>query len=75
VFPSVSRVEEAIVDAKCNTKWKLMGMSVFSSGSNGISINTSIEYIKSLRLDYVIFGSSKLENIEKNVAEFKSTAV
>lgn len=75
VFPSVSMVEEAIVYAKDTTNWKLMGMSVFSSGSNGISINESIEYIKSLRLDYVVFGSSKLENIMKNVAEFKSTAV
>lgn len=74
VFPSVSKVEEAIVAAKDTTNWKLMGMSVFSSGSNGISINESIAYIKSLRLDYVVFGSSKLENIVKNLAEFKSTA-
>jgi len=70
VFPSVSKVEKAIADVKGTTNWKLMGMSVFSSGSRGISINKSIEYIKSLRLDYVVFGSSKLLNIEKNVIQF-----
>lgn len=74
VFPSVSNVEEAIVDAKTNTKWKLMGMSIFSSGSASVSIKESIEYIKTLELDYVVFGSSKLENVFKNVAEFNSTA-
>ena len=73
VFPSVSKVEEAILDAKNNTNWKLMGMSVFSSGSKGISITESINYIKSLRLDYVVFGSSKLLNIEKNKIQFKDS--
>ena len=70
VFPSISKVEESIADAKVVTNWKLMGMSVFSSGSTGISIYDSIQYIKSLRLDYVVFGSSKLSNIEKNVIQF-----
>lgn len=70
VFPSVSKVEEAISDAKATTNFNLMGMSVFSSGSRGVSIEESIEYIKSLRLDYVVFGSSKLSNIEKNVFQF-----
>ena len=70
VFPTVSKVEEAIVDAKETTKWKLMGMSVFSSGSKGVSIKESIEYIKSLQLDYVVFGSSKLSNIENNKVQF-----
>jgi len=70
VFPSVLKVEKAIADAKDTTNWKLMGMSVFSSGSRGVSIDESIEYIKSLRLDYVVFGSSKLSNIEKNVIKF-----
>ena len=71
VFPSVSKVEETIVDAKTNTKWKLMGMSIFSSGSKGVSITESIRYIKSLPLDYVVFGSSKLSNIEKNKNQFR----
>ena len=70
VFPSVLKVEEAINDAKSNTNWKLMGMSVFSSGSSGISIRDSIQYIKKLPLDYVVFGSSKLSNIEINVIQF-----
>jgi hypothetical protein len=70
VFPSVEMVEKAIPKIKKNTKWKLMGMSVFSSGSKGISIKQSIEYIKSLELDYVVFGSSNLSNIEKNKTYF-----
>ena len=70
VFPSVLKVEEAISDAKNTTSFNLMGMSIFSSGSKGVSIEESIEYIKSLRLDYVVFGSSKLSNIEKNVIQF-----
>ena len=70
VFPSVSKVEEAIFGAKQTTPWKLMGMSIFSSGSKGVSIKESIEYVKTLRLDYVVFGSSKLSNIEKNVIQF-----
>ena len=70
VFPSVSKVEEAIADTKVGTNWKLMGMSIFSSGSRGVSIEQSIEYVKSLRLDYVVFGSSNLSNIEKNVIQF-----
>ena len=70
VFPSVSKVEAAIADAKDSTSFNLMGMSIFSSGSRGVSIEESIEYIKSLRLDYVVFGSSKLSNIEKNVFQF-----
>lgn len=70
VFPCVSKVEEAISDAKDTTSFNLMGMSIFSSGSRGVSIEESIEYIKSLKLDYVVFGSSKLTNIEKNVIQF-----
>jgi len=70
VFPSISKVEEAILEAKKFTKWKLMGMSVFSSGSQGVSIKESVEYVKSLGLDYVVFGSSKLSNIEKNRSLF-----
>ena len=42
-----------------------------SSGSKGVSINESIRYIKSLPLDYVVFGSSKLSNIEKNKNQFR----
>lgn len=72
VFPSVSRVEHAILDAKKYTKWKLMGMSIFSSGRSGVSIIQSIKYVKSLELDFVVFGSSKLENVFNNLSHFKS---
>lgn len=70
VFPSVLKVEDSIIDAKKNTNWKLMGMSIFSSGAAGISIKESIDYVKTLELDYVVFGSSKLSNIERNKAQF-----
>lgn len=70
VFPSVSKVENTIYEVKKDTKWKLMAMSIFSSGSKGVSIKNSIEYIKTLNLDYVVFGSSKLLNIEKNKLQF-----
>ena len=53
-----------------NQIYKKMGMSIFSSG--GADIQESIKYIKTLNLDYVVFGSSKLENIEKNLTSFKS---
>ena len=41
-----------------------MGMSIFSSG--GTEISESIDYIKKINLDYVVFGSSKINNIKSN---------
>lgn len=67
VFPKKSDVEEM---TSSNQIYKKMGMSIFSSG--GADIQESIKYIKTLNLDYVVFGSSKLENIEKNLTSFKS---
>ena len=64
VFPHKILVENFI---KRHHNYNLMGMSIFSSG--GANINEAINYIKSLNLEYVVFGSSKLENIENN---FKS---
>jgi len=61
VFPSKEIVENFI---KSKPKYKLMGMSVFSSGAS--NIYDSISYIKELNLDYVVFGSSRLENIKSN---------
>jgi len=61
VFPSKEIVENFI---KSKPKYKLMGMSVFSSGAS--NIYDSISYIKDLNLDYVVFGSSRLENIKSN---------
>lgn len=66
VFPNKNVVEKFV---KQNHKYKLMGMSIFSSG--GANISKSIDYIKSLGLDYVVFGSSKLKNIESNFKSFK----
>lgn len=67
VFPSLKLVENFIQSGK---KYKLMGMSVFASGA--AKIPDSIDYIKSLNLDYVVFGSSRIENIKSNLNLFKS---
>ena len=61
VFPSLDSVESFI---HSKPKYKLMGMSVFASGA--ANIPQSIIYIKKLKLDYVVFGSSRLENIKSN---------
>tara|TARA_Y100001954_G_C15431768_1_gene417194 strand:+ start:43 stop:576 length:534 start_codon:yes stop_codon:yes gene_type:complete len=66
VFPSLKEIEKFI---KKNKKYKLMGMSIFSSGASNIP--NSIEYIKKLKLDYVVFGSSRIENIKSNLKLFK----
>ena len=62
VFPSLDAVESFI---ESRPKYKLMGMSVFASGA--ANIPASINYIKKLNLDYVVFGSSRIENIQKNL--------
>ena len=66
VFPSLETVERFI---KSKPKYQLMGMSVFASGA--AKVPTSINYIKKLNLDYVVFGSSRIENIRKNLELFK----
>lgn len=67
VFPSLKSVENFIAS---KPGYKLMGMSIFSSG--GSNIPNSINYIKKLRLDYVVFGSSRIENIKSNFNLFKN---
>ena len=67
VFPSLDAVECFI---ESRPKYKLMGMSVFASGA--ANIPASINYIKKLNLDYVVFGSSLIENIQKNLEQFKN---
>ena len=67
VFPSLDAVECFI---ETSPKYKLMGMSVFASGA--ANIPASINYIKKLNLDYVVFGSSRIENIQKNLKQFKN---
>jgi hypothetical protein len=62
VFPNLCEVEDII---KNESLYKKMGMSILSSG--GVkNIQDSLKYIKDLPLDYVVFGSSNLKNIESN---------
>ena len=67
VFPSLEQVENFI---HSKPRYKLMGMSIFASGA--AKIPESINYIKTLNLDYVVFGSSRIENIKSNLNLFKS---
>ena len=66
VFPSLQKAEELV---RSRPKYKLMGMSIFASGAGNIP--SSIDYIKQLNLDYVIFGSSRIENIKSNLKLLK----
>lgn len=65
VFPNKSEVESF---AKASHPFKKMGMSIFSSGAGNIP--QSIKYIKSLNLDYAVFGTSKMTNLQKNIEAF-----
>lgn len=67
VFPSVQEVVDEINYLKANTQWQLVGMSIFSSGSDRITIEESIDFIQSVPLDYVVFGTSKLINVQANL--------
>lgn len=67
VFPSLNAVEDFI---KSRPKYQLMGMSIFASGA--ANIPHSIDYINKLKLDYVVFGSSRLENIKSNFELFNN---
>lgn len=67
VFPSLKKVENFI---QSSPKYKLMGMSIFASGAANIS--SSINYIKSFNLDYIVFGSSSIDNIKNNFKQFKN---
>jgi hypothetical protein len=62
VFPCLKDVESLIFK---ETIYKKMGMSILSSGGAS-NIQESLFYIKSLPLDYVVYGSSNLRNIKKN---------
>ena len=67
VFPSLDSVERFI---ESRPKYKLMGMSIFASGA--ANIPHSINFIKKLNLDYVVFGSSRVENIKSNFDFFNT---
>lgn len=62
VFPSLPEVENFI---QLEHTYQLMGMSIFASGA--ANIPKSIEYIKERKLDYVVFGSSNIENVKSNL--------
>ena len=47
-----------------------MGMSIFASGA--ANIPHSINYIKKLKLDYVVFGSSRIEKYTEKLRQFKN---
>ena len=67
VFPNKEEVEKF---AKAKHPFKKMGMSVFASGAGNIP--KSIEYLKLLNLDYVVFGTSRIENVQANLSGLKS---
>ena len=67
VFPSLDIVEDFI---KSKPKYQLMGMSIFASGASNIP--SSVSYIKKLNLDYVVFGTSSLENVKSNLNFFNN---
>lgn len=67
VFPNRNKVENYI---KSDHKYKLMGMSIFSSG--GSNIKEAIDFIKTQKLDYVVFGSSNIKNIQSNFNTLKN---
>ena len=67
VFPNKQEVENF---AKATHSFQKMGMSIFASGAGNIA--QSIKYIKSLNLDYVVFGTSRLKNVKANFEALKA---
>jgi hypothetical protein len=67
VFPNKEEVEKF---ARAKHPFKKMGMSVFASGAGNIP--KSIEYLKLLNLDYVVFGTSRIKNVKANLLGLKS---
>lgn len=67
VFPNLNDVEGLIFK---ESLYKKMGMSILSSGGAN-NIYESLLYIKNLPLDYVVYGSSNIENIKMNYDSLK----
>ena len=62
VFPNLKDVESLLYK---KSSYKKMGMSIFSSG--GVkNLEDSLDYIKNLPLDYVVYGSSNINNVKAN---------
>lgn len=68
VFPDRQQVEDFSLTKH---PFKKMGMSILSSGGVG-NIQESLVYIKKLNLDYVVYGSSKIENVASNFSIMKA---
>jgi len=62
VFPSLQEVETLV---KKKSLYKKMGMSILSSGATH-DVEKSLKYVRSLNLDYVVYGSSSIDNVKKN---------
>jgi len=67
VFPSLNEVKSFVLK---ESNYKKMGMSIMSSGGAG-NIEESLKFIKSLPLDYVVYGSSNIKNVHKNYNSLK----
>ena len=67
IFPDLNDVEGLIFK---ESRYKKMGMSILSSGG-ATNIHESLLYIKSLPLDYVVYGSSNIKNIKMNYDTLK----
>lgn len=71
VFPNNSEVFKTVDYIRERyPKWRLMGMSILASGS--MRSEESLRFEKLYSLDYLVFGSSKLENIKSNIEIIKS---
>ena len=66
IFPSL---EAVVAFTKKTTTYKKMGMSILASGA--ASAHEAIEYIKQLPLDYIVFGSSNIDNIKSNLLQIR----
>ena len=71
VFPSLDIVKRTVHDVKMNTRWNLMAMSILSSGGKGMNVKEAFMFIKAQNIDYVVFGSSRIENIKSNIASLR----
>jgi hypothetical protein len=68
VFPDKNNVESFIFQKSI---YKKMGMSILSSGGV-LDVKDSLTYIKKLPLDYVVYGSSTINNILFNYNYLKN---
>lgn len=65
VYPKLNSVQNFTKEKRI---YKRMGMSIFSSGA--VFNEKVFDFIKSLNLDYIVFGSSNLDRIKSNSIKF-----